>query len=302
MARPDFFIIGAPKCGTTALSEYLRQHPKIGFSTPKEPIYFALDFPKARNFTEEGEYLGKCFGHCRGQGYLAIGEGSTAYFFSEYAVPNILEFEPDAKIIVMLRNPVDMIHALHGQKLLSLEDDVADFETAWALQEKRARGESLPRFCLEPALLQYARLGKLGSHLQRIFSQVPERQRKVLLFDDFQKDTRWVYLVVLEFLGVPPDDRVEFPRINESRKFLLHRLYEFSHRPPERLVKWAFLVRDALGIERLDILSRLQKWNVKPARRKPLSPDMRKTLVAEFSDDIDLLSELLHRDLSHWKQ
>lgn len=301
MVRPDFFIIGAPKCGTTALSEYLRQHPRIGFSRPKEPIYFCTDLPGVRNFTEEAEYLEKCFGHCSGKDYLAVGEGSTSYFFSNEAIPNILEFEPAAKFIVMLRNPVEMIHALHSQKLLTLEEDVTDFETAWGLQERRARGEGLPKFHQEPALLQYAQLGRLGMHLRRIFSQAPAPQRKVVLFDDFVKDTPRIYEEVLAFLGVPSDHRTEFQRFNESRRLRMHALYEFGHRPPRRLMRWVFAFKEAFGIERLNILPKLIEWNLRRKQRRPLSPRLRSLLLAEFSNDIDLLSELLKRDLSHWK-
>ncbi len=301
MVRPDFFIIGAPKCGTTALSEYLRQHPAIGFSEPKEPVYFCADFPELRNFTDEAAYLEQCFGHCGDMGYQAVGEGSTAYFLSEAAVPNILEFAPNARFIVMLRNPVDMIPAFHAQMLLGLEEDVADFAKAWALQTRRARGECLPKFNREPTILQYAKLGKLGSHLRRISGQVPEGRLKTILFEDFVADTRKVYEEVLAFLGVPGDGRVEFPKINERQAIRVRSLYQFGHRPPESLMKLVSVCKRVFGIERLNIVPRMLEWNVKQAQRKTLSSPMRNTLIAEFSEDIDLLSSLLGRDLSHWK-
>lgn len=302
MPSPDFFIIGAPKCGTTALSEYLRRHPLIGFSQPKEPVYFCTDFPNVRNFTEEGEYLAQCFGHCRDREYRAIGEGSTAYIYSAEAIPNILAFQPAAKFIVMLRNPIDMVYALHAQKLLSLEEDVTDFERAWSLQARRLEGECLPKFCREPKLLAYANLGRLGAHLERVFAQVPEAQRKVLLFEDFVQHTRAVYLEVLAFLGVPDDHREEFPPINESQQARVQGLYEFGHRPPEKLINLVGALKRCLGIERLNILSRMLEWNVRKTQRKPLSPAMMKTLSEAFSGDIDLLAALLGRDLSHWQR
>jgi hypothetical protein len=301
MARPDFFIIGAPKCGTTALSEYLRQHSRIGFSQPKEPIYFSTDFPKVRNFTEEADYLERCFGHCRDQGYQAIGEGSTSYFFSVEAIPNILKFAPEARFIAMLRNPLEMIPALHAQKLLSLEEDERDFARAWGLQAERAAGRSLPKFCQQPELLQYRNLGKLGAHVQRIMDQVPEGRLKLILFDDFAKDARRVYEEVLEFLGVPDDGRAEFPRINESKKYQVQALYELGHRPPAGLMRVISAAKNLLGIERLNIMPRLLEWNVRRSQRKPLSPKLRAELLAEFAEDIGLLERLLGRDLAHWR-
>jgi hypothetical protein len=214
MAKPNFFIIGAPKCGTTALSEYLRQNPRIGFAAPKEPVYFCTDYPKVRNFTDEKEYLEQCFGHCRDRDLLAVGEGSTLYFYSAEAVPNILAFEPQARFIVMLRNPVDMVPALHAEKLASLEEDVTRFEKAWFLQKDRLSGKNMPKFCRDARLVQYASLGRLGMHLQRIYSQIPEDRRMAIVFDDFACDPRKVYSEVLSFLGVPDDRRTEFPKIN----------------------------------------------------------------------------------------
>jgi hypothetical protein len=80
--KPNFFIIGAPKCGTTALSEYLRQHPNIFFSLPKELCYFGKDYPScARPFKSDRQYL-KFFRKASCE-HLAIGEGSTRYLASK---------------------------------------------------------------------------------------------------------------------------------------------------------------------------------------------------------------------------
>jgi hypothetical protein len=301
MTKPTFFIIGAPKCGTTALSEYLREHPRIGFSAPKEPIYFCTDFPKARRFTEEKEYLEQCFGHCRNRDVLAVGEGSTLYFYSAEAVPNILDFEPEARFIIMLRNPVDMVPALHAQRLAGLEEDVTHFEKAWFLQADRLAGKKRPKFCPDIRLVHYANQGRLGMHLQRIFSQIPEDRRMVIVFDDFAREPRKVYAEVLSFLGVPDDGRTDFPRINERPGIKVQALYEFGHRPPESLMKYVNAAKNILGIRRLNLLPRVLAWTQTQGKRKTLSPKMRNILRAEFAEDIDLLSALLKRDLSHWK-
>src|SRR6185312_16840962 len=100
---PNFFIIGAPKCGTTALSEYLRRHPNIGFSEQKEPHYFNDDF-SSRHIYSLDEYM-KCFAS-NSADKVAIGEASVFYLSSRSAVRNILQHMPDAKFIVMLRDPV----------------------------------------------------------------------------------------------------------------------------------------------------------------------------------------------------
>src|SRR4030042_1995639 len=106
MQKPNFFIIGGPRCGTTALSEYLRGNREVFFSEPKELNFFFTDFnPKYRLCTDENVYLGKYFSEA-GQ-YRAVGEGTPWYLYSKEAVPNILRFNHSAKFIVMIRNPVD---------------------------------------------------------------------------------------------------------------------------------------------------------------------------------------------------
>ena len=113
--KPDFFIVGAPKCGTTALYTYLKQHPEIFMSPQKEPQFFANDVLGDRRHTcTWAEYL-SCFAAARGA--KRIGEASVAYLGSPCAPKQIKMFNPAAKIIIMLRNPVDMMHSLHNQRL-----------------------------------------------------------------------------------------------------------------------------------------------------------------------------------------
>ncbi|MFO7878451.1 MAG: sulfotransferase, partial [Bacteroidales bacterium] len=135
--KPEFFLIGAPKCGTSSLARYLDSHPDVHFSYPKEPNYFNTDFSKKqRMFTDETLYLNQCF-HKAADKNIA-GEGSVWYLYSKEAVPNILKFQPDAKFIVMLRNPVDVAYAMHSTHLRNkVNENVDDFKKAWDLQEIR---------------------------------------------------------------------------------------------------------------------------------------------------------------------
>ena len=213
--KPNFFIIGAPKCGTTALCQYLDEHPKIFISTPKEPHYFATDFPKMMHVNKADDYF-ELF-ESADKECVAIGEGSVWNFYSEVAVKNIINFDKDAKIIVMLRNPVDLVYSMHSQHLVTLDENEDDFINAWALQSERKKGNKLPPKCREPKLLQYGVFGKLGDQLERLYSTVPKEQVHVIVFDEFTLDTRGCYENVLKFLGVASDNRSEFPRINENK-------------------------------------------------------------------------------------
>ena len=140
MRQPNLFIIGAPKCATSSLATYLAEHPAVFLSTPKEPFFWSEDYPELRNrfgMNSLDAYM-KLFEPADGESIIA--EGSTNYLRSEVAVRNIMEFNPDAKFIVMLRDPVQVAHAFHSEVLFSAIEDVEDFEHAWRLQDDRKLG------------------------------------------------------------------------------------------------------------------------------------------------------------------
>lgn len=298
MAKPNFFIIGAPKCGTTALSEYLKDHPNVYISEPKEPHYFAFDFEKYRNTKTLEEYL-SLFDKSTSN-HIAIGEGSVFYLFSSVAVKNIYEFDPQAKIIVMLRNPVDLVYSFHSQLLFSADENEKNFEKAWRLQQIRQQGKQIPPQCREAAFLQYAAMGKLGAQVEQLFTVFPPEQIKIIWFEDFVKSTKEVYDDVINFLGVPSDNRTDFIRINENKTHKLQAVGSFSEKPPAFLSNVALKVRDFLGIERLYILDYIRSLNTKIASRNPLKNELRAELTEEFADDIKKLSKFLNKDLDHW--
>ncbi len=299
MARkPNFFIIGAPKCGTTALSYYLSQHQSIFFSAIKEPYFFASDFPLHRGIATEEEYF-KLFAGATDR-HLAIGEGSAGYLYSTAAVPGILEFNPQAKMIVMLRNPVDLVYSMHAQALHDLYENETDFRTAWNLQREREQGRRVPRRCRNVNVLFYQKLGSLGEQVERLFKLVPRERVHVILHDDFSHDPATCYRNVCEFLEVPFDGRSHFPRLNESKQHRIHALGWLTVQTPPALVKAVELLKRSLGLKRLGILDQIRKMFVTKYPRPPLADDFRAELVDAFRDDVTKLSQLLNRDLSSW--
>ncbi|MCP4662264.1 MAG: sulfotransferase domain-containing protein, partial [bacterium] len=161
MKRPDFFIVGAPKCGTTALYHYLSEHPQVFLPEFKEPHFFAEDLSTPDHICSEQEYLELFLP--AGDEHRAVGEGSVWYLFSSTAARRIREFAPEAKVIVMFRSPVEMFVSLHNQMMASLYEEERDPERAWALQEARRRGEHLGELCEEPRVLQYGEVCRLGA-------------------------------------------------------------------------------------------------------------------------------------------
>jgi hypothetical protein len=294
MQTPNLFLIGAPKCGTTALHEYLAAHPKIYMSPVKEPHHYSQDLPGRNAYFPRDEYLSLFAPATAAHAWR--GESSVYYLYSQVAVPRILAEHPQARFIAMVRNPLEMAPSLHAQLLNSLTEDEADFATAWRLQSARARGELIPASCTEPRYLQYRDISSLGAQLQRAMLHLMPWQLHAIVFDDFRDDPAKTYAQVLEFLQLPHDGRTEFPRVNPSTRIKhrwLRRLLDQQRIP----TAWRKLGRHW----RLDrVHQRAVRWNEAPQPRAALELELRRELVHAFSDDVKLLAELLHRDLNHW--
>jgi Sulfotransferase domain len=298
--RPNFFIVGAPKCGTTALSEYLRDNPSVFMSRPKEPHWFSSDFDYYANRedpTLDG-YLRLFDGAT--ERHLAVGEASVWYLYSVAALPAIVAFDPTARVIAMVRNPVDMVPSLHSQLLYTLDEDEPNVELAWRLQAERARGERLPGTCRVPAFLQYGAACSLGAQVERAMSTVSKENLRVIPFDEFARDTRRVYTETLEFLGVPDDGRVDFPRVNANKQHRYGWLGRVSQRPPAPLVAAARGIKRVARVERLNVLPRIKERNRRVADRAQVDPAFRRMLAEHFRPDVEHLGRLIDRDLSHW--
>jgi len=296
--RPDFFIVGAPKCGTTSLYTYLREHRNVFMSHPKEPYFFAEDFPNYRKTESLAEYLA-CFREAD-DSHLAIGEATAAYMYSLVAIPKIREFNKRAKLMVMLRNPVELVRSLHAHLLYIFDEDECSIEKAWQLQDARRRGQSIPRRCREPRFLQYAAVAKLGAQVEKLLTVFPRDHVKFVVFDDLIDKTQSVYEQVLSFLNVPSDGRTSFPPTNVRRAHRGGWLGRLLLRPPLALQRLVRITRAMVGVRGLGIAGRLRQLNTKMNRRKPLSTRFRQELSDVFRQDVMKLSDLVGRDLSGW--
>ena len=180
------------------------------------------------------------------------------------------------------------------------EETVRDFETAWRLQERRSRGIELPPASRGAFLVQYAQVGQFGTQTQRLLSIFPPAQVKLILYDDFTASPQKVYDEVIRFLGIPHDERTDFPRVNENKRARLAWLGNFYRKPPPALRTAFRRLKRAMGPEGVSAVKKIVDLNTVKEKRRPLSPEFRAELVAAFRDEIALLSRLLNRDLSHW--
>ena len=296
---PNFFIVGAPKCGTSALSVFLSEHPQIYFSDPKEPEYFAKDLIKPENWPcgrEFSEYL-KLF-ESADESHLAVGEGSVMYMFSEIAIREIYNFNPKAKLIIVVRNPLDLAYSFHEHLRFDFEEDEGDFAKAWALQERRKKGMSLPKNIRNSSYLQYGKVALLGAQVERILDVFPSNQVKILVYDDFLKSNRNEYLKVLQFLGVKDDNRQDFGKYNEQLNHKWRGLSVFRRKLPSGIQDTIHVFK--MNLMKLPYGEKLIFKNRTKIKRKPLPSSLKKEMSDYFREDVAKLSKIVHRDLSHW--
>lgn len=301
-----FFIVGAPRCGTTALSSYLARNPQVCFSKPKEPhffTFFTLNASPASGKDLKNEYLARLFPH-RTQRHRALGEGSVSYLYSDDAIRRLLAMAPDAKLIVMVRNPIDMLRSYHLRMLYTLDEEIDDFAAAWALQERRARGEHIPRRCRDPRLLQYAHIGRLGERLEQLYELAGRERCHVVVYDDLAADPQAVYRRVLDFIGVDFDGQTVFTPKRVSRGYRFVWLHRLAYRPPALVARFAAppgKPKNGKKPALKRLRRRLLKKNTIEKHPVPLDPDLRQRLRETFVDDVDRLAGLLGRDLGHWR-
>lgn len=295
---PEFFIAGAQKCGTTALYSYLRTHPRIALPARKEPYFWSTDLRPRGAITDAAEYARLWEGAAAD---AVRGEATPAYIRSAAAIPEILRERPDARFILLVRNPAAMAASLHAQLVYSQDEDVPDFEQAWRLQAARRAGEHIPARCSESSKLQYEKVCALGDQLERFIALVPEANRLVIFSEDLASDPRAVYLRALAFLGLPDDGRTAFERANENWKQRSPWLTGLHRRLPQRLGRayhplQAMAAR--LGVSPAAIVRRL---NFTQSPRRGLDPRFEAELAAAFHPQVLKIEALTRRCLSHWR-
>lgn len=303
MKRPNFFIVGAPRCGTTALYSYLSEHPNIFLPSVKELHYFATDFPALHKiaFNSEDDYL-QLFKDAEDR-HIAIGEVSPHYIYSDVALARIKEFNPSAKVILILRNPVDFVHSLHQVNLSLLREDEPDLAKAWALQDVRKAGKMIPKGCRDKRMILYGELGLFGKYAKKVLDTFSTEQALIVLFDDFAANPKAVYENILSFLGVPSDFRRDFPAVNANYQHRSKILARLIHPPPSvyRLIMRVLAVFGVGLMSRLNVVyGKIEMLNARRVARPEIDPALRTSLQGYFREDIQLLSGLIQRDLSEW--
>ena len=287
MKKPDLFIIGAPKCGTTSLAGWLRQHPQIFVpGGHNEPNFFNTDHIERFRLTlSEYETLFRL----AGDHHKYVCDKSVWYLSSREAMPRILDYSPDAKFIVCVRNPIEMAYALHHHQVFDGIERLSSFRDAWDAQAEREKKLSGP--ARASAYLLYGWTCSLGAQLARLLQRVAPDRIHVVFMDDLKEARHAVFAGLLKFLGLA-SFTPEFRVINEAKtnRFPLLRQMAIAAGTAKRTLG----IRHSFGI-----LDRVGRWNRKPQTWRP-DEQMTQELCSYFREDVALLGQLTGRDLSHW--
>ena len=282
---PDFFIVGAPKCGTTAFAAYLAERTDIKMSVPKEPHYFSTDLnlDEKSRAAQSLDLYKKCFGEMDAR--YKLGEASVFYLHSQVAIPGIMAKNPAAKIFVFLRNPVDMAISLHQQFAQNLWED-QPFELAWESCLAGGMQREVPRECPSQELLNYHQLCLLGEQSQRLLDCAPRQNVEFLLLDEIRADPRAVYLRMLAALNLVDDCRTHFPVVNpaQATRWPLMR----------KLLRATAKIKATVGVQKeygtTTFLRDLNKRAVNP--HSVVTDEFKAQMKMHFKEDVVLLERL----------
>jgi hypothetical protein len=303
---PDFFIVGHPKCGTTALYEMLRVHPQIYMPDLKEPWFLASDMrprfqpPRSAPPLQTLEEYFALFSEAAPQ--QRAGEASSSYLLSHTAAGEIAELCPDARIIAILREPASFLASLHNQLLRTHVETEKDLKRAIELDIPRREGKKVPRRSHRPQLLRYSDHVRYVEQLQRYRAALPAEQMLVLIYDDFRRDNEGTVRSVLRFLDVDDGIAISPLDANPTRQRMRSQLIDevvnmvsVGRGLPARAAKAGIktLTSDQLRSNAL----RVARRRVIHGEPEPADEKLARELRARFKDEVVALSEYLDRDL-----
>ncbi|HTW41645.1 MAG TPA: sulfotransferase [Solirubrobacteraceae bacterium] len=306
---PDFFIVGAPKSGTTALFHMLRSHPQIYMPKLKEPNFLASDMGPPEQFADAPRE--RKFPHTLEE-YLALfddatpaqraGEASACYLLSRTAAARIAELQPQARIIAILREPASFLRSMHMMLLrLGLESE-SDLGKAIELESARSKGKRIPSYCYRPQLLQYSQHVRYVDQLRRHHAHFPREQVLALIYDDFRSDNDATVRSVLRFLDVDDAAPIDATNWNETtttvRSPQARQLVRSLRAPSSPLARAARATIMALTPSDVGRRAK-QKFNKRFVKVQAPPPDERtmRELRQRFKPEVVALSEHLDRDL-----
>jgi hypothetical protein len=281
---PTFFILGAGRCGTTSLAGHLRRHPGIFIPDIKEPSFLASSFQWIR---DPAKYVDL---YADVGGATQLGDASHIYL-EDPESPKILEaFFPDARFVLMFRNPADRALAMYAQMVEGGYELAATFEKGLAAEDARFESERFRKNCPHSFWnFMYFRSGLFGEQVARYLERWPRDRFYATTMYEYLDEPERVTGEITEFLGLDVVDLGQVPHYGSSKgtrsrhaQYVERRLLRPLMR---RNVPGAAASRD-----------RLNAWN-HDAERPKMQPGTRDMLMERYADDLEVLKRLLDVDV-----
>ncbi|HEX2526050.1 MAG TPA: sulfotransferase [Geminicoccus sp.] len=315
---PNLFVIGAAKAGTTSLHHYLGQHPGIFMSPVKEPNFFAFSQSvphfagpdeSGRPFFQQDRLRREKYAYSimdraeyerlfvQGKDKAYRGESSAAYLYFPGSAERIRALVPEARIIAVLRQPVERGYSKYQQMRRDLAEPLGSFAEAVKAEPARKEAGWAPTWL-------YLDRGWYGRQLAPYFANFPRHQVHVVLYEDLRRDPAACLHEIFTFLQLDPDVPVDMREqhnvsaVTQVPRFGL--IYQMAVRPFLNSARLQSLIPEALVARIRPLARRFLLKQSAPVQLEGLSPELKAQLTAMFSDDIVQLQELIGRDLSHW--
>jgi len=298
LKKTNLFIVGATKSGTTSLHNYLSQHPDIYMSENKEPHYFVKDevieykgpgdsyIQKLMFVNDESDYQ-KLFNNNESE--RIVGESTATYLYYEEAAENIKRYNPEAKIVILLRNPIDRAYSAYMHMRRDGRENELDFITAVELENSRKEQGWMP-------IWYYKELGLYFDQVQRFLKVFGSENVKIDLYESVKLDWGAYLKDVCNFLDVDASFSFNTRSVDNisgiPRSHFLHgvlRNQNILHLVSKKLLSRSF---------RKIIKSKVYSFNIN--RSEKINLQQRKKMVKLFRDDVEKLSSLGLVDTKVW--
>jgi hypothetical protein len=291
-AQIDFLIAGTQKAGTSSLKAYLGQHPRLLMHAQEEITCFVV---AEEDSCDPRRILDQYYPDRSSAGTQLLAGKSAGVMYSEEALARVAAHNPQMKLLVLLRNPVERAYSAYWFLRRKGREPLSSFAEALAAEEFRlATGGPLAWFC------SYRDRGLYARQLENIYRHFPQDQVRVELFDDLKTAPGLICRQVFGWLGIDgdfePDCQASFNPAGRARSDRFARLLVANSGPVQLLKR---VLPKSLGRA---FKQRLQQMNEAEFRPEPMAEEQRRELVEFFRQPNQALGQLIGRSLDHWNR
>jgi len=295
---PDVFVLGAPKCGTTAVTRYLEAHPEVFVADRKDIHFFGRDLGfRNRAREDRAAYLARFSCPIAESAKVRV-ESSVWYLYSQSAAAEMTALNASARGVALIRHPVPTMHALWSQLRLNGlgDEDLTRFSDALDAEADRAAGRRIPSHTPLPEALLYRRVVCFSEQLQRARDAFGEDGLHIIVQEEMKADTAGTLRALFKWLGVSADlaDTIDTRPVNTAKSVRSEGLRRWLQRVPPGLKD--IVPRDL----RKSASKHLRSLNSKHARRAALDPALRERLLVEMAHEVVRIEEVLGRSIPAW--